>query len=145
MAEPELETMLSQAPPDDLGVQAYLDEFAKALTEGDGEAIAQMWETPAFILGAGMARPLNSREEVEEIFGGAREQYNAMGVTDTRAVIVRLDEINDELVMVRVHWPWLDASGAEVGGECSTYTLARRDGGDWKLRVAVMHGQEAVN
>lgn len=144
--DPDLETMLTQAPPDDdLGVQAYLDRFAEALTAGDGEAIAAMWQAPAFVLGADMARVVNSSAEVAEFFGGAREQYNAMGVTDTKAEIVRLDEVNDRLVMVRVHWPWLDAEGNEVGGETSTYTLSREKDEDWKLRVAVMHGQEAVN
>jgi hypothetical protein len=138
--------MLTQAPPnDDLGVQAYLDRFAEALTAGDGEAIAAMWHTPAFVLGADRAHVVNSPEEVAEFFGGAREQYSAMGVTDTKAEIVRLDEVNDRLVMVRVHWPWLDAEGNEVGGETSTYTLSREKDEDWKLRVAVMHGQEAVN
>lgn len=144
--DPELETMLTQPrPDDDLGVQAYLDRFAEALTAGDGMAIAAMWQTPAYVLSAEMARVVNTQEEVAEFFGGAREQYNAMGVTDTKAEIVRLDEVSDHLVMVRVHWPWLDADGNEVGGETSTYTLSREQDDDWKLRVAVMHGQEAVN
>jgi hypothetical protein len=46
--------------------------------------------------------------------------------------------------MVRVRWPYLTPDGREMGAETSTYTLARQDG-DWKLRVAVMHGQEAPN
>jgi hypothetical protein len=59
---------------------------------------------------------------------------------------VRLDSIHDALVMVRVHWPWLDADGETVGGECSTYTLEREGAdGQWKMRIVVMHGAEAVN
>lgn len=144
--DPGLDIGLSEPrPEDDMGVQAYLDRFAEALTAGDGETIATMWETPAYVLGADMARVVNTPEEVAEFFGGAREQYNAQGVTDTKAEIVRLDEISDRLVMVRVHWPWLDAQGNEVGGEASTYTLSREKDGDWKLRVALMHGAEAVN
>lgn len=143
---PELEEMLHQpTPEDDLGVKAYLDGFAKALTAGDGAAIADMWETPAFVLGDGMARVVNTREEVAQFFGGAREQYNQMGVVDTKAHIVRLDEISDQIVMVRVRWPYLDAQGMERGAETSTYTLARENGGDWKLRITVMHGQERPN
>ena len=142
----DLEEMLHQPPPeDDLGVQEYLDGFARALTAGDGDTIAQMWETPAFVLGAGMARVVTSSDEVAEFFGGAREQYNAMNVTDTRPEIIRLDEISDHLVMVRVRWPYLDKEGREVGAETSTYTLTREGGGEWKIRIAVMHGQEAVH
>jgi ketosteroid isomerase-like protein len=144
--DPDLEELLTQAPPkDDLGVQDFLDSFAKALTAGDGEVIAEMWETPAFVLGEGMARAVSEPEEVAEFFGGAREEYNELGIVDTRPHIVRLDEISDHLVMVRVRWPYLDKDGREVGAETSTYTLARDGDGDWKLRITVMHGREAVN
>jgi len=142
----DLEEMLHQpTPEDDLGVQEYLSAFAEALTAGDGAAIAEMWETPAFVLGQDMARVVNAPEEVAEFFGGARAQYAEIGITDTRADIVRLDEITDHMVMVRVRWPYLDAEGHEMGAETSTYTLVRQGSGEWKLRIAVMHGREAVN
>lgn len=144
--DPYLEEMLPQPPPDDdLGVKTYLDGFAKALTAGDDVAIAQMWETPAFVLGQDMARVVNAPEEVADLVGGARAQYAEIGITDTRAEIVRLDEITDQMVMVRVRWPYLDAQGREMGAETSTYTLVRGDSGDWKLRIAVVHGREAMN
>jgi hypothetical protein len=144
--DPYLEEMLSQPPPDDeLGVKAYLDGFAKALTAGDGAAIAQMWETPAFVLGQDMARVVDAPEDVAEFFGGARAQYAEIGIIDTRADIVRIDEITDHLVMVRVRWPYLDNEGREMGAETSTYTLVRQGSGEWKLRIAVMHGKEAMN
>ncbi len=142
----DLEAMLTQPPPeDDLGVQHFLDGFAKALVAGDDAAIAEMWESPAFVLGAGLAHVIDSPDEAGEFFGAAREQYNALGVVDTRAEIVRVDEISDQLVMVRVHWPYLDAQGRDVGAECATYTLAREEDGDWKVRIAVLHGREALN
>jgi hypothetical protein len=143
--EPDLDVMLSQVANDDLGVQAFLDGFGKALTTGDGEAIAQMWETPAFVLGEQMTRVVNSRDEVMEFFGGARTEYNEMGIVDTKPQIIRLDEITDHIVMVRVRWPYLDAQGMERGAETSTYTLTRAGDGDWQIRVAVMHGAEAMN
>jgi hypothetical protein len=144
--DPYLEEMLPQPTPgDELGVQEYLNGFAQALTAGDGAAIAEMWETPAFVLGHDMARVVNEPEEVADFFGGARAQYAAIGITDTRAEIVRIDEISDHLVMVRVRWPYLDGEGREMGAETSTYTLTRNGSGEWKLRIAVMHGKEAVN
>ena len=142
----DLEEMLPQAPSeDDLGVREYLNAFKEALTTGNGAAVAEMWETPAFVLGQDMALVVNEPEEVAEFFGGAREQYREIGITDTRAEIVRLDEITDHMVMVRVRWPYLDQKGREMGAETSTYTLVRQGSGDWKMRVAVMHGKEAVN
>lgn len=144
--DPYLEEMLPQSPPeDDLGVQEFLNGFAEALVAGDGAAIAEMWETPAFLLGHELARTLVKPEEVAEFFGGAREQYKDIGITGTRAEIVRLDEITDHLVMARVRWPYLDGQDNEMGAEVSTYTLSRQGKGDWKFRIAVMHGKEAVN
>lgn len=144
--DPYLEEMLPQAPPDDdLGVHEFLNGFAEALTQGDGAAIANMWETPAYVLGQDMARVVSEPQEVADFFGGARDQYREIGITNTRAEIVRLDEITDRMVMVRVRWPYLDKSGREMGAETSTYTLAKHDKGDWKLRIAVLHGAEAVN
>ena len=144
--DPDLEEMLSQAPPeDDLGVQEFLNGFKDALVAGDGEAIAEMWETPAFVLGQDMARVVSTPDEAAEFFGGAREQYREIGIADTRAQIVRVDEISDHMVMVRVRWPYLDPQGAELGAETSTYTLVRHGSGEWKIRIAVLHGKEAVN
>lgn len=143
--DPYLEEMLPQTPPDDdLGVQEFLNGFAEALTEGDGAAIAEMWETPAFVLGQDIARVVSEQQEVADFFGGARDQYREIGITNTRAEIVRLDEITDKMVMVRVRWPYIDDQGREMGAETSTYTLVRDDKA-WKIRVAVMHGKEAVN
>lgn len=130
---------------DDLGVQEYLNGFKEALTIGDGEAVAEMWDTPAFVLGPDMARVINSTAEVAELLGAAREQYREIGIADTRAQIVRLDELNDHMVMVRVRWPYLDPQGREMAAETSTYTLVRPAKGEWKMRIAVLHGKEAVN
>lgn len=143
----DLEEMLHQpVPDDDLGVQEFLNAFARALTEGDGAAVAEMWETPAFVLGQDIARTVTDAEEISDLFGAAREHYREIGITDTRAEIVRVDEINDQMLMVRVRWPYLDPHGREMGAETSTYTLVRpKKGGDWKLRVAILHGKEAVN
>jgi hypothetical protein len=144
--DPSLEEILHQpTPEDDLGVQEFLNGFAEALVAGDGAAIAEMWETPAFVLGHEMARTVNAPEDIAEFFGGARDQYKEIGITGTRAQIVRLDEITDQLVMVRVRWPYLDAQAREMGAEISTYTLSRQSKGDWKIRIALMHGKEAVN
>lgn len=132
--------------PDDLGVQDWLEAFTDALIAGQDDAIADMWDMPAFALGQDVAYPITDKKQITDLLAEAREQYNARGVIDTRAEIVRVDQINDTLVMVRVHWPWLDGHGEEVGGETSTYTLQRENAdSEWKARVVVMHGPEAVN
>jgi hypothetical protein len=126
----------------DQDVQDFLDDFAAALTAGDTERIVAMWETPGFILFAGGASPMNDADDVRKMFGPAKEQYAKHGITDTRGDVIDLQWIGDRICIVEVRWPWLDASGAEFGGERSTYTLRRDDAGALKLRTVVMHGVE---
>jgi ketosteroid isomerase-like protein len=124
-------------------VQEFLDQFANALTAGDGRTIATMWETPALVISDQNVMAVTSRQEVEQFFSGAKELYNRMGIADTRAEIVRLDWATDRIAMVEVRWPYLDAQNHEVGEESSTYTLRRDDQGDLKLRAVAMHGSVA--
>ena len=130
-----------KASDDDEGdVQAFLDRMARALTAGDGRTIATMWETPALVVGDEMQMAVRRPEEVERFFSGAKDQYNKMGITDTRADIVRLTWATHRIALVQVRWPYLDARGEEVGEETSTYTLKRNQDGVFKLVSAVMHG-----
>lgn len=129
---------VAQAAGEDL--QRYFERMARALTAGDGAAIARMWEVPALVVGDQEVHAVGTHKEVEQFFGGAKDQYNARGITDTRPEIAKLEWVTDRIVMVTVRWPYLDSTGEERGEETSTYTLRRDDKGELKLRVAVMHG-----
>lgn len=122
-------------------VAEFLDGFARALTAGDTDFLAAIWETPAFVVGDAGVHDVGSAEEVEAFFRGAKAQYNARGITDTRPDILRLEWITGRIAVVKVRWPYLDAKGAEVGEETSTYILRTDEAGALKIRVAVMHGE----
>lgn len=142
----QLEEMLHQpVPEDDLGVMAFLQSFADVLVEGDVEAIAGLWEMPAMVIADEFVQGFDTHDDLAKLFQGAREHYASIGVTNTRPEIVRLDEITDRVVVVRTRWPWIDDDGHEMGAENSTYTLRRDGAGDWKIRLAIMHGTEALN
>lgn len=130
---------------DDLGVMDFLETLALSLTEGATDAIAQMWETPALVISDDAVHQITDTKDLAEMYADAREHYNSAGVTDTRPEIVRLDEITDKVVIVRVRWPWLDEEGNELGADCSTYTLRHSSVGDWRIRCVVAHGAEALN
>lgn len=121
-------------------VQDLLDRLARAMTSGDTRAAAALWEPPAFVIGDEQVMAVSSREEIEGFFDGAKEQYNAQGITDTRGEIQRLEWATDRIAVVDVRWPYLDERGEERGSESSTYTLRRDDGGALRLRVALMRG-----
>jgi hypothetical protein len=123
-------------------VQDYLDRFGEAITSGDVSAIAALWETPAFVIDDRAAIPVASIGEVEKFFAGAKDQYNAQGITKTKAEILDLDWISDNLVVVRVRWPYQNDAGKTLGAESSSYTLKRSGDGDFKMRVVLMRGVE---
>lgn len=121
-------------------VQEILDQLAEAVTEGNGKAVAKMWAVPALVLGDTMTRPVSTLLEVEQFFGGAKEQYNARGISDTRAEIVDLRWPTPRIAIAEVRWPWLDATGIEKGDEVSTYVFRRDEAGKLRIQAVVMHG-----
>lgn len=121
-------------------VQRFLDRYAEALTGGDVATIASLWQVPAYVLSDTDIHPVASRAEIEQFFAGAKQQYNAQGITGTRAEITALHWPTERIAVVEVRWPYLDAQGHEQGEETSTYTLRRDDGGQLRLHVTVMHG-----
>lgn len=112
------------------------------MTSGDTKAVAQLWEAPAFVIDEHASIAVPDLDAVERFFAGAKDQYNAQGITTTQAEITDLDWVTDNLVVARVRWPYLDESGNGLGAESSSYTLKRNADGDFKLRVVLMRGVE---
>ena len=121
-------------------VQRFFDRFARALTAGDGRSIARMWSVPALVLGDTMVQAVGNYDEVERFFSGAKDQYNAQGITDTRAEVQRIEWLTRRIAVVDVRWPYLDAAGVERGQESSTYVLRRDDSGELKMQAILMRG-----
>ena len=121
-------------------VQGFLDRLARAVTAGDGKTAAALWDVPALVVGDQEARGISSPAEIEQFFGGAKAQYNAQGITDTRAEIQDLRWLTPHIAVVQVRWPWLDSQGVEKGQENSTYILRHDSTGSLRLHVAVMQG-----
>ncbi|MBA3499279.1 MAG: hypothetical protein M4D80_27150 [Myxococcota bacterium] len=119
-------------------VQDLLDQLARALIAGDGEAVAALWETPAFVIGSDGVTAISSREQVAKFFGGVK--YNADGVKRTRADLLDLERVGNRIVIAAVRWPHLDAADREMNSESSDYTLRRDDNGKLKIRAVLMRG-----
>jgi len=130
--------METTTPTDE--IQQLLNSMARAVVSGDGRTVAEMWDVPALVISDDGVMAVDRQEEFEAFFGGARAQYNAQGITDTRAEIVRIEWATKRLATVQVRWPHIDASGKTCGSETSTYVIRRNDKDELKLRVAVMHG-----
>jgi ketosteroid isomerase-like protein len=131
----------STTGPDNEAVREVLERLAGAVTAGDARAAGRLWGTPALVLGDHMAWGIASRLEVEDFFAGAKQQYNARGIVDTRPDILRLEWVTDRIAIVEVRWPYIDAGGDEIGAESSTYIIRREDDGEWMFRAAIQQGE----
>jgi hypothetical protein len=122
-------------------VRHYFDAFARALTSGEGAAIASLWDLPALVMMDGGARAVKSADEIAKIFAGAKRMYAARGIVDTRPDIQYVEWLTQRIVVADVRWPLFDDLHKELGSESSTYTLMRDHSGALKLRVIVMRGE----
>jgi hypothetical protein len=121
-------------------VRHYFDAYARALTSGDGRAIAALWELPALVMTDHGARAIKNADEIAKIFAGAKGMYALRGIVDTRPDIQYVEWLTQRIVVADVRWPLFDDGHQERGTESSTYTLMRDHEGALKLRVVVMRG-----
>jgi ketosteroid isomerase-like protein len=141
MAHPAMETGASfTAKPKTFELREFFDRYAKAVTAADLPVLVAAWETPAFVLSDIGAHQVSSPDEIVKFFSGAKEHYNARGIVDTRADIVRYEWPSERMAIVTVRWPLIDSSARDIGYETSTYVLRRDDGGTLRVRSAIMHG-----
>jgi hypothetical protein len=125
---------------DEQAVRAMLQRFARALILGDGAGAAACWEVPALVAADEGSRGIASLAEVEAFFGAAKDQYEQQGVAGTRPDVERIEWHTPRLASVTVHWPYLDAAGAELGRSETSVYLVRVTGADARICVAVLLG-----
>ena len=125
-------------------VQDLLDRYTRALTLGDGQAAAAMWETPGYVVGPDLALAVDRPQTIAQLVGETRESYNAYGIITTWPEIIDEEWIGDRLVIVRVRWPFVDTSGREVGAGRCDYTLRRTNSGTLAIRSMLMRGVEGA-
>ncbi|HJQ93002.1 MAG TPA: hypothetical protein VJ874_01820, partial [Candidatus Thermoplasmatota archaeon] len=106
--------------PDRIQVQRLLDRFTDAFTQGDGRSAAECFAYPNLMVMGNGTQLLEDEGTVADFFDGAPAQYQPKGIHDTRADIHKIDRLNDRLLLVHTHWPYIDAQGNEMGdGESS--------------------------
>jgi ketosteroid isomerase-like protein len=119
-------------------IERFLVAYAEAVSAGDGEAVAEMYELPALVLSDDGSIPVTSRDQVVEFFSAAPEQYREVGIVATRAEAVAIEQLSDELCTADVRWLGIDAEGRATNHrELATYLLRRRDDGSVRIQVAI--------
>lgn len=128
-------------PAGEESIRDMLQRFARAFTTGDGQGTADCWEVPALVASDDGTRAVGSLQEVGAFFGGAAAQYNAKGITGTRADVQCIEWHTPKLASVTVRWPYLDAQGRELGAsEASTYLVRMGAKGEARIFAVLMQG-----
>jgi hypothetical protein len=120
-------------------IQSMLNAFGRELTAGKGKEIAERFALPAFVVGDDMAMPITEKEQIAKFFGQGPEQYNKLGIVDTRPEIDQIEPLTEKLYSVDVRWPYIHADGHETAGEASRY-LVQLDDDDVRIRAVTMRG-----
>lgn len=138
----------ARAAPNDPEIQDFLERFTRSLTSGDGEGAAACFEYPAIMVMANAAQSggnqvLQDRGTVAAFFAQAPEQYHAKGIEETFPDIEDVQWLADDLALVRVRFPYVDADGNDLGdGETSLYVV-RRSGDGHAICAAVTLGTDS--
>ena len=107
-------------------VQDLLDQLARAIADGDGEAVAALWDTPGIVIASSTVVAIQRRAQLAAM-------YKAPAARSSRADLLDLERIGDRIVIAAVRWPGLD--------ESADYTLRRDDAGKLKIRSVLMRGK----
>lgn len=112
----------------------YLDRYAATLTEFDAEGAAALWSTPGMIADDRFSGVLDSRDKMVEGLKQSYPIYRRLGLGSVSYELVDENLLSEALVLVRVRWIFLDASGDELTDSNSYYLLRNEEPG---LRACV--------
>jgi hypothetical protein len=125
---------------DDLKIRDFLERMGHSLTSADIDTLAELWETPVFVLSDDGARVVESIADIMRYFGEAKARYHASGIVATQPDIMHIEWLTHRIAIVDVRWPHLDRDGRERSAECATYTLCFDDANNLRVRCVVMRG-----
>jgi len=125
-------------------VRSLLDRFGEALSDGDLLGIRSCWTIPALVLADREAIPLLNPLEIERLFTRAIHVYRYHGLRTEKPQIIRMEPMNDHLVLVEVQWPGTVKDGAEQINDYTQYILGRDEDGEYRIRVALTRRFESA-
>jgi ketosteroid isomerase-like protein len=125
-------------------IERFLEDYGAALSAGDGEAIAGMWDVPALVVsddgaGDGARVVLTTADETAEHFSDAPTAYRGAGIVAIRAEHVTIEQLSDRYCTAEVRWLGIGPDGAPTTyRERSMYLL--RSTGERSVRIQMaMH------
>ena len=115
-------------------ITAYLDEYARSLSEFDAEAASRLWSMPGMIVDDAFSGVLESREAMAAGLEQSYPLYRQLGLASVGYDLLGEDHLTPDLVMVRVRWDFVDDAGDPLTDSVAHYLLRRESEG---LRATV--------
>ena len=115
-------------------ITAYLDRYARSLSDLAAEAAAGLRPSRGMIADEPVCGGPDSREAMAQGLEQSYPVYRKLGLASVGYDLLGEDHLTEGLVMVRVRWDFFDADGARLTDSIAHYLLRREDEG---LRATV--------
>jgi hypothetical protein len=121
----------------DTAVRSALTQIGAALSSGDPNAVAALWDVPGLVLADQGGRAIATRGEVRDFFSGAIRWYREQGTPMAIPELEDIAWITERIAAVRVDWIGADAEGNAVNRESSFYLMRLGEDGIARIQVAL--------
>jgi hypothetical protein len=115
-------------------VESFFDEYARAYSARDMEAVTNLCHWPFLAVRKGEAIHLGDREAVRDHFATAIEAYRFTGGESLTWTPIEMEhrELGEHSVFATVHWNAVDGDGRIVRDTWTSYQLLARSDG-WRF------------
>ncbi len=107
----------------DAAVTAYLDRYARSLTDFDAETGASLWAEPGVIVDGTFSGVAATREEMTKGLTASFPLYRKLGLGSVGYEADEIRWLTDKLVQVKVHWLFYDVNGGPLTDSTGYYVL----------------------
>lgn len=126
-----------------LTVDDFFAMVGDALSSARATDVAQLWETPAFVVKDDGVRALSSVEDVASFWAGVVHADHERGMIELRAEVQEEHALGDRLISSTVRWSHVNVEGDEIAHEESTYVVRVGDSGGLRICAAVIGQTES--
>ncbi|TVQ52889.1 MAG: hypothetical protein EA355_14210 [Rhodobacteraceae bacterium] len=124
-----------------MALEAFFEDYRRALVRGDVAAILRAYRTPLPVVRPDRVRTVETVEELREELAKIVDFHRWSGMADLLIDGYREDGFPEGLTLVSLTWRPLDADGAEIARIDVTYAVRPvRDGA--RIAAVVAHNEE---
>lgn len=114
-----------------------LTSLGKAVSIGDMNGVSGTYIFPALFMSDEKSFVMNNADELEKMFAQGQKWYIEQGIVETRAELVKIDELTETIAAVDVSWPGFDKDGNRTDYTETSHYILQFDNGKPRIRVAM--------